>query len=482
MRYSALKLFSSITLTVFLLSGCGSEQKKEVTVSSASDSLSAVYLSTAVKTAAWLKAAAIETPHGITWYANPLDSATNFNTLYYGSPGILLYFLELHHVTKDSSYLHTAELAANDLLAIVSDPTLLKKTGFTVPEDNKAGFYTGISGVGYSLGEMYSATKDKKYLDGMMGCVQLLKDWAVVKNNAATWSTTEDVFGGDAGTGLFLLYAYELSLDTSIRALAAQSGNFLISKGIQDKGGLKWPMEPSFERLMPNFSHGSSGVSYFLLRLFKVTGNKEYFAAVVQGANYLLASADDKTGLLFHHEGDGVYKGKCGGPGCIKYDTCIGNSLYYLGWCHGPAGTNRFYYLMGQETKDTVWDHLMQKSSGSVMSSGIPEKLTEGFWNNLGQCCGTAGVGDYYLNLYRFTKNEEYLRYAKHLAEFTLSKAVEESGGIKFPHAENNRQRDVVYAQTGYMTGAAGIGMFFLHMYEHEKKIESSVQFPDNPF
>ena len=116
------------------------------------------------------------------------------------------------------------------------------------------------------------------------------------------------------------------------------------------------------------------------------------------------------------------------------------------------------------------------------MTSGIPEKLTDGFWNNLGQCCGSAGAGEYFLKLYQSTNKTEYLDFTKHLADFLKKNAVAEGEGIKFPHAENNRERDVVYAQTGFMTGAAGIGMYFLHLHESANGIKPAVKFPDDSF
>lgn len=462
--------------------GCGNETKT-VSENPAADSLSGPYLSASLKTANWLMANAITTPHGITWRANPLDTASVYHSLYYGSPGILLYFLEFYHVTKDSTYLSVARQAADDLLAVVSDRKsdffTKNTTGFTGPEFTRSGLYSGVAGIGFAMGEMYKATQEEKYKTGLVECINVLKDSVKIKDGKATWTTTQDLLCGDAGTGLFLLYAFESTKDSSLLLLACKTGDFLVSKGIKDKDGLKWPMEPSFSRLMPNYAHGTAGVGYFLQRLCQATGYSDFCDAANYSVDYLRNSADSATGFVFHHEGDASYRGgKCGGPGCVKYDTCIGGKLFYLSWCHGPAGTSRLLYLM----KDSLSNALIGRAAESVMKSGIPETLTEGFWNNLGQCCGTAGVGEYFLQLYKQKQKPEYLLFARHMAEFTRSKAVEEAGGLKFPHAENNRERDVVYAQTGYMTGAAGIGMFFLHLYEHEKGIERKVIFPDDPF
>ena len=39
-----------------------------------------------------------------------------------------------------------------------------------------------------------------------------------------------------------------------------------------------------------------------------------------------------------------------------------------------------------------------------LLSTGAPETRSDGFWNNVSQCCGDAGVGDYALHSYRATR------------------------------------------------------------------------------
>ena len=49
----------------------------------------------------------------------------------------------------------------------------------------------------------------------------------------------------------------------------------LIALGKQEAGGLKWAMSPRFPRLMPNFSHGTAGIAYFLATLYSETKDAE---------------------------------------------------------------------------------------------------------------------------------------------------------------------------------------------------------------
>ena len=218
-----------IVITFFLFSACG-ENKKEAATVPATDSLSQHYLDVAVRTANWLQATAITTPAGIEWLAHPKDTLPPGYSLYHGSTGILVFFLEMYHVTSDTLYRHLAQKAADNLLAVTADKNSLffKQQ---VGSSEWAGLYTGIAGIGFALEEVYRSCKQKKYHDGMLHCIQLLKDSVKMKDNTASWSDQDDVLAGDAGTGLFLLYAYEQTKDGSLKDLAAQVGNGLIKKG-----------------------------------------------------------------------------------------------------------------------------------------------------------------------------------------------------------------------------------------------------------
>ena len=121
-------------------------------------------------------------------------------------------------------------------------------------------------------------------------------------------------------------------------AAAARAGLHLIELGIPENGGLKWRMDPEFQRLMPNFSHGTSGVAYFLATLHQETGRKEFLDAAHAGVRYLqsIAATTGDTCLIFHDEPDN-------------------KSLYYLGWCHGPVGTSRLWVRLDQIEPKAGW-------------------------------------------------------------------------------------------------------------------------------
>ena len=153
-----------------------------------------------------------------------------------------------------------------------------------------------------------------------------------------------------------------------------------------------------------------------------------------------------------------------------------------MGWCHGPVGTARLYYRLWEITKDEVWLEALHRAAKGILQSGIPEKRTPGFWNNAGQCCGSAGVAEFFLDLHRLMGRPEYLAFSKRVTKDLLARATEVKGGLKWIQAEHRVKPDLLAAQTGYMQGAAGIGMLLLHLHEFEQGKTRAITLPDSPF
>ena len=419
-------------------------------------------LDAALKAARWLRTTRVQTPQGLLWLSGPerpegLDSSPN---LYTGSSGVVLFLLELGRATGDKAYLEEAATGADFLGATLPDAP--------DPSRGETGLYTGVAGIGFTLHQAFKATGNEAYRKGADRCRDLLHAAARPAGAGVEWGPVTDIVGGAAGTGLWLLQRSRETGDTASRELVARAGLRLIELGIPEEGGLKWRMAPDFPRLMPNFSHGTAGVAYFLAVLHQETGRKEFRDAALAGARYLQAVANT-TGdgcLIRHHEPE---------PD--------GKNLYYLGWCHGPVGTSRLFYQLHRATGDGTWLDWVRKGAGSILASGIPETPTPGFWNNLGQCCGSAGVADFFLRLHRLTGEDRYLAFARRVTNDLLARATPTPGdGLKWVHAEHRVRPEYTYAQTGYMQGAAGIGMLLLHMDAVERGREWSFRLPDSPY
>lgn len=410
------------------------------------------YLDAAVEAAGWVESSADQSEFGTIWPAVPGESSTPNNWLYSGNSGIVLYFLEMFYATGDDHYRIMAQAGADHLLG-------------TLSEENSAGFYSGISGIGFALLETYRAYEDLKYLEGFRTCVQFLRDSAVEIGLGVEWSSTTDIISGTAGTGLFLIYAYQETEDRLLLNLAELAGKRLIELGEGVENGKKWAMNPEYPRYMPNFSHGTAGIAYFMASLYLETEKEEFLEAALEGALYLkeVALTEGDVCLVFHSEPEG-------------------EDLFYLGWCHGPVGTARLFFRLFQITGDNEWIDLVEMGGKAILESGIPEREVDGFWNNVGVCCGSAGVADFFLSLYNITKEQDYLDFALHLTEDLLSKTTKIESGMKWIQAEHRVRPEFLQAQTGLMQGAAGIGLWLLRLDAFDQNQIPQIMFPDNPF
>jgi lantibiotic modifying enzyme len=409
-------------------------------------------LDAAVDVAKWIQASTLMADGGVTWPADPSDPKSVNYALYSGSPGVVLFLLELHKATGQPNYLAQAREGAGALIA-------------RLPLEKESGLYTGIAGIGFTLGETFRATGDDRYREGVRTTIKLLTERAQPAGKGIQWSDVTDIIGGSAGTGLFLLYAADLLKTEEPKELAAKAADRLLELGTPAEDGLQWAMDPKFPRKMPNFSHGTAGISYFLAGTYKATGDRRYLDGALAGARFLkaIAKTEGDVCLIRHNEPDGM-------------------DLFYLGWCHGPVGTSRLWYQLARVTNDKTWMGWVFKSARALQASGIPESRTPGFWNNVSQCCGSAGVAQFFLDLYGVTKDGAYLQFSKKMSADLLIRGTRDEQGLRWVQAEHRVRPELLIAQTGYMQGAAGIGMWLLRLDAAEQKRSAFVKFPDSPW
>jgi lantibiotic modifying enzyme len=366
----------------------------------------------------------------------------------------VLFLLEIHNATGKKVYLDEACAGADYIVQRLDSET-------EIPP----GLYTGIAGLVFCLEEVYRASGRGEYRAAAKRGLQRLHEGVEEVGAGVAWNTSTDIVSGTAGIGLTFLYAAGPTSERRHLELAAAAGYRLLELGQSDSGGTKWPMSPDYPRLMPNLSHGTAGVCYFLASLYQHTGEPEFLDAALGGAKYLqaVAQTDGDVCLVFHHEPDG-------------------RDLYYLSWCHGPVGTARLFYRLAMVTGDDEWLDWVARGARGILRSGIPEVRTPGFWNNVSQCCGDAGVGEFFLSLYRVTGNSEYLDMTWRVRESLLARASDGAEGISWPQAEHRTRPELIAAQTGFMQGAAGVATFLVHLDDQERGRQAAIALPDSPF
>jgi lantibiotic modifying enzyme len=404
----------------------------------------------------------------------PAEGESAALNLYSGTPGVILFLLELHHATGNPMYLEEARAGALFLEAAFlesGDRSLVGGSSRDDPTLRDPGLYTGRAGAAFVLAEVGRAHGGEAADSGPPLLFDSIVDAAKPVGNGVAWfgddpaQASYDIISGSSGIGLTLLFAQEAFEYPRGLEAAVKAGRYLLEVGRPAEGGLKWPISESVPNLYPNFSHGTAGVGYFLARLAEVTGDERFLDGALQGATYLeaISTCQDDGCLIFHHEPDG-------------------EGLFYLGWCHGPPGTVRFYHQLAKVTGDGGWNGWVDRGVRALELQGIPETRTDGYWNNVSQCCGDAGVGDFLLSLAVETGNQEYVSFARRIADYITGKGSEADAGFRWSQAEHRAMPEFVQAQTGWMQGAAGVGAFFLHLDGAGKGRQARIRIPDSPW
>jgi hypothetical protein len=105
--HGRLRWWSLVALTL-ALAGCAP--------SSAPAARERPYFDAALDVATWIRASALETAHGKTWPVDPTKPGETSLSLYSGSPGVVLFFLDLHRAGHEGA-LVDARAGADHLLA-----------------------------------------------------------------------------------------------------------------------------------------------------------------------------------------------------------------------------------------------------------------------------------------------------------------------------------------------------------------------------
>lgn len=426
------------------------------------------YMPSVMQAARFIDAQAI--PGRAKWRRTDDLAGNGDYSLYHGAAGIALFQLELHTATGEPERLAHAVAAGEEIVAFIDRVEKLP-----------VGIFTGWPGYAFALNELAKAAGRSDFAAAAARCLDRLRSQATEFGDALGWieqAPFADITGfsglrevydqsvGAAGAGLVLLYAHREGLHPRALEWAVATGNRLLEVSESDPAGLRWKMmnDMPFPFTAPNYAHGGAGVGFFLAELYKATKDSRYLDAAIAAASYLESRA------------------KPFGDGClIPHTEDARDPIFYLGVCHGPAGTARLFLSLHDVTGDEKWMKATHALTAGLLHTGAPETRSDGFWRNHGQCCGDAGVGEFAVMMARHTGDEAYLDLARRCAAVILADSELDEGCRKWVQAEHRARPEFLEAQTGYMQGAAGIGSFLLHLGSTIEGRPVKVLLPDWP-
>lgn len=434
------------------------------------------FLHAAVGAARWIQSVERQDERGVYWLPEPdhpekLRTVSAPNTLYSGSPGTVLFFIELARVTGEKRYLATATQGADYLAATWRDLIDKPQNGPLSGPGFNLTFYNGLAGLAFVLNEAGKETGNAHHREAARAATDYIAQAATPAGAGVAWSGIPGI-AADGSIVLYLLYAAEEFKDDRYRTIAAQAGDHILETAITEpRGGLSGRGFPAFPGLpkdayFPNFEGGTAGVSYVLARLYRATQDPKYLNAAKQGGVHLQSIATVN-----------------GHAALIPYRFPDLADVYYLGFCHGPAGTARTFFELNQVTQDPTYLQWSERLAQGVVQSGIPEEQTPGFWNVVCQCCGSAAVIELFVGLWASSGRSDYLAFAERVARQLVSRGTNLDGtGVRWYQAWTRVKPWEVSAETGYSIGAAGVGAALLHVHLAEQGKYRALLLPDNPF
>jgi lantibiotic modifying enzyme len=281
----------------------------------------------------------------------------------------------------------------------------------------------------------------------------------------AGWNTTiqidpgsdapvTDLVLGTAGVVLAAIWAG----GEHAEAIATTGGESLLRAADVTESGLDWAMVSGSASRMPNYSHGTAGVAAALATAGAALNRPDFVQAAIQGAQHLLAVGWlDDGGFIVPHT--------------IPPSTREVEPVTYT-WCHGPAGTSYLFAALAHagvaEVAGLEVTGLRQRCLNSILTSGVPQRLRPGFWDNDGRCCGTAGVGDVLLDAAQDSPDparaELLLDAARVMGDALAERAIRDHGGAYWRFLEHRQNPPLLPPGTSWMQGAAGIAAYLLRL------------------
>lgn len=264
-----------------------------------------------------------------------------------------------------------------------------------------------------------------------------------------------DLVVGTAGVLLGAVWAQRAGL-SGARELGARAADVLIAEQEAVPTGVNWAMVPRRFRTepevqMPNFSHGLAGIATALALAGAEFDRPDLTGLAVLGAEHLvsLGSTDGAGFAVPRHIPTG------------PLDEFTHN------WCHGGAGTSLLFLALDHAgvaeiagTAPLTWQ---RRCLHGVRTSGLPARLRPGFWDNDGRCCGTAGVGDIFLDSWQRSGSPvsaDDREFALHLADTLVEHAVVDGPHAYWRFTEHRADEPLLPPGVGWNQGAAGIAAF----------------------
>jgi lantibiotic modifying enzyme len=371
----------------------------------------------------------------------PTGPAPDRDSLYSGIAGLAPVLAE---ITQRRALSDTEQHLADAVVARLSAQARTR---------TEASLYDGLAGDATALAMLAPGTESAPLQ--RVASLMTPTGWPTTLGKDGSDEPFTDIVMGTAGVVLTATWAGGEHADE----IAAGGGEALLAAADRTEAGLDWGSLPGAPSRGPNYSHGTAGIATALAMAGALLDRPDFVQAAVQGAQHLL-----DVGSL----ADGGFIV----PHTIPPTTSrVVEPLTYT-WCHGPTGTSHLFAALAHAGVSEVAGleviELRDRCLHSVLTSGVPQRLRPGFWDNDGRCCGTAGVGDVLLDAAQDTADPDrravLTAAAGTMGDALVERAIRDEDGARWRFIEHRQDPPLLPPGTSWMQGAAGIAAFLLRL------------------
>jgi lantibiotic modifying enzyme len=387
-----------------------------------------------------------------------------------GSAGIVFFYLELYRITGEAAYFDIARRGM-EYLRLHWRSQLIDSTdneNVKTIHRYELNICSGVGSIGVLFLVFHKALKDDASKSALREIASEYVAKAEQNGDEVTWTGVPSFSTGDSGIAVLLLKISEVLGDDALRALSVRAARTILKHAKDDpRGGKLFSVIPkNFNEHYPNFVVGTAGIAYAFSIFYEAVGDKEFLDAAEAGAAYLKAIAVNRgEGALIPAKDDGL------------------EDLFFVGWCHGPAGSSRVFYRLYRLTGNEAHKEFTETLVRGILAIGAPEIQSGGYWNTTNICCGTAALLQFFIGLYLAFEDPHYLELAERSAKVILGEAEEiDEDAIGWPLAVLLSDTEKITIDKGYLHGSAGIACALLQIYQVLNGDFRWDRLPDDPF
>jgi hypothetical protein len=365
----------------------------------------------------WLVGVARESGGGLGWPEAVSDADVD-TSLYGGTAGVVASMLEAHRHFGDDKYADVALRGSQSLISAID-------------ETEDCSLYSGLMGIAFvlrSVDVLLDANACGKAADRALEQVRSRFD-------GERWGEDFELLGGNAGIALGALAAGD-------RDLAVLAVTPYLRTAETTPAGVQWEDRTGVVARLHHMSHGTLGIAYALAAVGDAAGRQEFTDLAMAGVADVISRNEGGAGGFLVAHSDPPFE-------IERVER------FSYGWCHGPTGDAQAFRLLEAVTGDLLWRDLTDRCWHTVTQSGLPRRTRPGFWDNVGRCCGTAGV--LALACDRYADERGDLEFAATLVDDLAINATVDADGVCWSNYEHRVTPSTLDPHTGWGQGNAGI-------------------------